>query len=432
MGDEGEQMAAATPFRVEHRRLDTVDSHRDGIRWRFSRQGREEHHRAHEEDERLRRNRDAMIKRRDLALQRLRVVIQELQALFERVQAGQGELRTVECSTETAAHEVDGILDHLVPDTPYADTILDGEAMPGIEVLYRIRTLWRQMRDYAPLRFPYCHTPDAKQQTNELTQLLTACRSIVFEIGTLTIPARVNDWLAGARSGYYVPFHQVFDDEVPVREDREKILNYLSWSPRAVRNGLVDTNTGFIYRYDQSAWGQIAALLWIVAGFALCTALVLVAAQLGNEGGFDLTSSVRVFRLAIPPIHLPHVEDWPIAAGHEGKLAVGWLTLLAGVVLHLAIAFAKRQQTGMPPVFSMDEALPRVSAFWTQIVLKLALGLFAFFALQLALGGGSYLNLFLAGYTLDSVVELFGATLEQRANAQAAGLKQQLGMAKGI
>ena len=37
-------------------------------------------------------------------------------------------------------------------------------------------------------------------------------------------------------------------------------------------------------------------------------------------------------------------------------------------------------------------------------------------------------NAFLAGYSLDSVVELFGSSMDQRSAAQHANLKQQMGV----
>jgi hypothetical protein len=92
---------------------------------------------------------------------------------------------------------------------------------------------------------------------------------MVFVIGAETIPSRLNDWLQKAQPGYYVPFHLVFEDEIPVPEDRLRLLNTLSWSPRVIQGGVVDAANGLIYRYESNAvwmWVTNALLVVIVVG----------------------------------------------------------------------------------------------------------------------------------------------------------------------
>jgi hypothetical protein len=66
------------------------------------------------------------------------------------------------------------------------------------------------------------------------------------------------------------------------------------------------------------------------------------------------------------------------------------------------------------------------------ILLRILMALIAFFALVYASGlpgkeelGTFLLNALLVGYSLDSVVDLFGAGMDQRAAAQQATLKTQ-------
>jgi hypothetical protein len=111
---------------------------------------------------------------------------------------------------------------------------------------------------------------------------------------------------------------------------------------------------------------------------------------------------------------------------------VGWLAVLLGVVVHIAVGTAKRLQSerGRPPVIAIGDVPLMVNAKIGQILLKLALTLIGFFGLVFAAGidNAKPLNAFLVGYSLDSVVELFVASVEQRAAGQVSALKQQLGV----
>lgn len=76
---------------------------------------------------------------------------------------------------------------------------------------------------------------DSQMLARDLNMLDTLTSKLVFQIGLLTVPARLNRWLNQARIGYYVPFHEVFNDELPSYADRVRILKFLSWSPRTIK-----------------------------------------------------------------------------------------------------------------------------------------------------------------------------------------------------
>ena len=68
------------------------------------------------------------------------------------------------------------------------------------------------------------------------------------------------------QAGYYVPFHEVFDDELSVYEDRVKLLKYLKFAPQTLANGLVDVDTGLIYRYTPDARGHVRGVRRLFRG----------------------------------------------------------------------------------------------------------------------------------------------------------------------
>lgn len=295
------------------------------------------------------------------------------------------------------------------------------------EAISYLRDTWERITLSPLLRCPPLDpAPTPEERVHHLTLLDTHCRQVVFECCFWTIPATLDDWLAEAHVGYYIPFHAVFDDELPLPEDRAKMLNYLAWSPKVVREGLIDTASGLVYRFSANRFRQAVSLATMLAAFVLVSAFVAAVAHL---------------HAGIPPLKigglpaLPRVPAWQIAklpatGDQESTMIVGWGALFVGVLIHVAVATTKRMQTqaAAPPVIAVANFLPVINAKLGPILLKLLLALFGFFGLLFAMGADkvTLLNFFLAGYTLDSVVELFGATAEQRAGAQATTLKQRL------
>jgi hypothetical protein len=221
----------------------------------------------------------------------------------------------------------------------------------------------------------------AQEQLHALSLLEEQIRKIEFHVGILTIPARLNEWLAQARPGYYIPFNAVFEDEVPEAEDRARILSYLVWSPKPIKGGIVDAANGLIYRYSENPWARLMNIMLIAGALSAFTAIIVGACYL-------------------------RVPGWPIQPQYLSS------------------------QGSLPPIASLGELPLILDARSGQIILKLLLALIGFFGLAFSSGleNVTPLNSFLVGYSLDSVVEIFGTGIEQRVASQAAALKKQLGV----
>ncbi len=320
----------------------------------------------------------------------LRAEVQDLQALLGKVRSGDAQLGTYVDYIQKATHEINQLLGNL----------------GGSDSNRHLHNVWEQMSD-SPLLTAPGGTYSAQDQLHHLSMLDDQCTQMVYQLGALTIPARLNDWLAKARPGYYIPFHAVFADELPVFEDRVRVLNSLAWEPKVIHGGLVDPATGLIYRYSDRPSERIISLTLLVVGIAATVGIVIGAC------------------------FLPIVR-WPLQPSSLHLVLIAWAAVLAGVIVHVGVSTAKRlqMQAGSPPVIAVGDLPLLISAKLGPILLKLLLALVGFFGLVFAAGVGSVtvLNAFLVGYSLDSVVELFSASLEQRATVQVATLKQQLGV----
>jgi hypothetical protein len=325
---------------------------------------------------------------RNQRLREVRDEVQHLRNLFESVRKGETTMGDLGDYLERARVEIDALM----------------KAIPGADPVRRVASTWDQVQASALIQNPRAAL-DAQTQLHHLNMIDALCKKLVFQVGQITIPERVNEWLRLARPGYYIPFHTVFEDELPDSEDRVKVLNYLAWAPKVLEGGLVNVEGGLIYRYSPEPAQRLLTLAGAVLAFLGALSLVVGAC------------------------YLP-IPDWPLQRTHLAIMLIGWVAVLIGVIVHVGVATAKRAQAegGRPPIIAPEDALLWINARFGNIVLKMLMALIGFFALAFTAGVDKVtpFSMFLVGYSLDSVVEVFGASLEQRASAPAAILKRQI------
>lgn len=279
-------------------------------------------------------------------------------------------------------------------------------AIPGAEPVRRVISLWAQVEALPLVHDPYAAL-SVQEYLRQLGVLEALCRKIVFQVGLITIPERVNEWLMLARPGYYIPFHDVFADELPDFEERVKVLNYLAWAPRVLTGGLVNVEMGLIYRYSHNPMHRYLTALGVALAFVAASGLIVAAC------------------------HLP-LSDWPLQPTRLGTLLVGWAAVLIGVLVHIGISTTKQVQLqgGRPPIIALEDALLWINARFGYILFKLLMALMGFFALAFTTGADKVtpFSMFLVGYSLDSVIEIFGVSLEQRAATRLGALKRRLAL----
>jgi hypothetical protein len=192
----------------------------------------------------------------------------------------------------------------------------------------------------------------------------------------------------------------IFQDEVPNAEDRQTVLNYLAWSPAAVECGIVEVNDGLIFRYSKNPWVRAGSVVLLVGAILLSLAIVIGAAYL--------------------PLASPITDPQQRAV----TFAMGWVAVLVGVIAHLGIAGVKREQaTKLPTIVVVTNLGKTINARLGQIIWKLLLVLLGLFAVVFAIDPAvGPLNAFLVGYSLDSIIGIFGTNIETRVKAMQTQL----------
>jgi hypothetical protein len=350
----------------------------------------------------------------------LRVKMLSLQKILYSI--SKGEKDCAELTQYINPQEVDGfakVVENIIKK-------IEQYEIEDDECICRIKDLWMQL-SINPLMKPpdnaHLQTPanqNIQPEMRNIKNLENIIREIVFIIGYETIPYRLREWLARTWDGNYIPFHLVFEDEIPLMEDRVRLLELLAYAPGILEGGLISLGDGLIYRYAKSKYGRRFSILLLLVVLSISTWVVI------NSGGDFHLNFFNLFEWEIPS---NPIVNWP----SRNLLIIGWIAVLTGIVVHLAVAAAKIQQkNGRPPLISINHFDIYISARSGWIVWKLVLALIGLFGTIYAVASQnqelSPATAILVGYSLDSVVDLFGTSMEQMSTAQIATLKKQLGV----
>jgi hypothetical protein len=331
-------------------------------------------------------------------LRNLRAEVQDLAQVLDQIGAGATSLKLQAGYLQKTLADLGEIKDKLSGDDATRHII---------NVLEQI--------DHSPLLTDPTGEISPEDQTTQRALLVEQIHKLEYWIGVLTIPERLNAWLAQSKPGYYVPFHRVFEDEVPVQADRQRILDLLAWSPRAIQGGVVDTVSGLIYRYAEDRMERLRSLGWLAAAVLASILSILVIA--GLYGATIATVD--------PATGMPLLDEsdwWERTIRLIPWFIVGWLAVLVGVAAHVGVDTAKRKRaTGLPAMMPVSEFPLILNSRSGEFVWKLILAVMGFSGLVFTLGVENVnilvFNSFLVGYSLDSFVDLLGTTVDQHVTA---------------
>jgi hypothetical protein len=217
---------------------------------------------------------------------------------------------------------------------------------------------------------------------------------MIFLIGVLTIPGRVNEHLGQLRIGQALDFHRDFADELPAREDRRRLLEMMRSHPAEI-DGVVDVERGVIHKTATSRRRQVFSIVlqlltWTVLGAGLAA--------------------------------LAHLGVWS-ELGEGAILLERYLFVTLGSVLHLALATLKQRRASRGgEVHALDDLLlfvhvREVAIAWT------------IFAVSVGTVGLSFVSpeaspeaALIVGFSLDSFVDIFLMRLDGAAGLSGGGI----------
>jgi hypothetical protein len=340
----------------------------------------------------------ALDKKRDFysALSEIQAELEDLLAILSSIRKGQTIIPTYAEYIETTRTNLRDLMAFI------NSAGLPEEVQNNLHTVRHLNNAWEQLQVSPFVANPKASL-DLQQQLHYLDLLDQQIHMFSYQINLLAVPHQINEWLRITGSGHYIPFHEVFASGVPSSEDRNRLLKYIALAPHLTPGGFVDIESGRIYHYSTDRWRRLFSLAMLLAVLGVATGIVAAAC------------------------YLP-LPDWPLTPNDLPKMLAAWAAVLIGMGVHIVVGSAKRSknQNGAASVFR--DLILIIDARFGEIATKLILGLIGLFGLvfistsrmpQLGLLSQvsvltqvTPLNAFLVGYSLDSILELFGTNLE--------------------
>lgn len=360
------------------------------------------------------------------ALREIRAELVDLQGILDSIRRGKTIIPTYARYIDTTRVNLIELMAIINASEP------PDELKNNIHTIRHLNNAWEQMQVSPLLSEPECE-PKIQEQLHYLDLLDEQIHAFIYQIGVLTIPNQIREWLKITRPGFFIPFHEVFAEDLPRPEDRDQLLKKIARTPHLTPGGFVDSDNGRIYCYSTNPWRRMGSVALLLLALGAATGIVAASCTL-MEG----------------------IEGWPLTPADLPKMLTAWAAVLIGMGAHILVGSAKRSKTqnGMPSVL-MDMILI-IDARFGEIVMKLMLGLIGLFGLVIIstsrLAGlnifGSLLeqappatqtvaqdavtaaqkallaqvtplNAFLVGYSLDSIIELFGTSIESASQVKS-------------
>ena len=311
-------------------------------------------------------------------LREVRADIQDLQRSLRVIGGGAADLKASDFATHREAAAIREAADRVNSRLTGMKALLDGSPVLGAlcgDEVEQIGLLWgRISRTWAA----------GTLAKADATGALPDIASLIYLVGLITIPPRVNEHLRSYRVGQTLDFNEQFKDELESVDQQQSLLQYLYSHPLYVE-GLVDVPTGLIYRATPSRARRVGSYV-LILGTMIAMTLI-----------FGLLSG---FQQSIP--HLPSATP--------ASLVAAAIVALVGAVAHLGIGAIKQvqqAQAGGATFVALGNWLLWVHV--REVYLCVSVAGVGIAALGVIITTGRYdpLTMLLAGYSWDSLQEIF-------------------------
>lgn len=225
---------------------------------------------------------------------------------------------------------------------------------------------------------------------------------IIYTCLSNTITPEINDRLPNLQIGQALDVAFVFGYMFPRSPDLTKrLMLEIAQEPRVIDCGVVDVDKGVIYRIA-AAPGPRRKSLWHVAGLIVLGLLLPVGAAFG---GLWLSS-------------------WPYQPSIWSKLVANYVLLFAGAGSHLLIDALKQKRAQAAPRFAaMDNWLLWLHVREMPVLYSILWADLGFVLLTGMIRDLDWRGAFAAGYSIDSITDLFLGRFETLVGQATAKIK---------
>jgi hypothetical protein len=247
---------------------------------------------------------------------------------------------------------------------------------------------------------------DATKPTEAIATMKSCAQyldELVFICMQRRLAPEINDVLANVETGHQLDLDFVFGADFPQdAEKRKRLILEVAQERDVLDSALVDASQGVVYRLASAGqrWKSYLATP------ALLLAMVII--------------------LGLLPLVKHVYSDWPFDAGKRTLLIAGYLLWMVGTFVHGLIEALRQIRSSTVPAFAAIDNW----SIWLQIKQKaifmgtlwVSLGFLLVAFLWKDLNLSDWRTLLLAGYSSDSLTELF----VQRFESAASKVKDQI------
>jgi hypothetical protein len=313
-------------------------------------------------------------------------------------------------SEESVAHQDDvwNIGDRLAKARDSMETN-PGSLEDSGDLLTTIELKWSRALSHWPQWAPtHAAEADLAGLKSDLADAVRDLHELIILVGKATIPYRLERWLEDVRVGGQLDFAAAFKDELEQQADQRAILEFLASAP-AASGGLIDVPTGRIYRISPSRRRQWRSYLLMASVVIAGGVLVWLLCVWGPSW---------------------NVAGWPFSRQRLNDMLIAYVAVLAGGLLHILIDALKeyRKADRSGSLFALDDLWlwghVRERSISTAIVVLIAvtIGLGAIPGVQLG-----FLTALFAGYSADSIIDLFLQRFDTFSKGQISALDKAIG-----
>lgn len=318
----------------------------------------------------------------------------ELSAVLDAPPATQAELQAVVAEQAKRKPQIDAVVDANLTAIRNIFAANVNEHEWGADVLIRLDLLWKNLGNSWP--------PDPASAASALASLKTArdtLDDIIYNCTAVLLSPDINDRLMNLEIGQALDLNAVYGDGFPRDPAKCKLLlNELAQEQAVIQCGILDPDAEVIYRVAKTK-GEQHKSVWRLAGWLL--------------GGAALTA------LASLPAKL--IQGWPISSMDLPKLLANYVFIFVGAGGHLAIDALKEQRSRSKAAFrAMDDWLLWLHVHERQVLFSILWADLGFILLSAMPSGMDWRGAFAAGYSIDSITDLFLNRFEATV-AKAAG-----------
>ncbi len=260
----------------------------------------------------------------------------------------------------------------------------------------RITLLWADAKDLWPAA-----GASYEQLEQNLKNLSGKLDEIVFQCASLTFSPRVNDIMCNLRTGQPLDVEFEFGNEFPKDPElRKRLIEELAQESAAVECGVVDVEDGVIFKAAPTRRQQMAST-WQLLGLLLLGFLIPVA----------LAWAGRI------------LEGWPLKTTDLERLLVDYVLILVGAGSHTAIDALKASRAKTRPSFqALNDWVLWVHVRASQIQKAILYIWLGYILLAFGVPKLDWSSAFFAGYSIDSITDLFLEKFQTVVKAKTSAL----------